>query len=503
MAIKRIKDMDISVSTLIKEISWSHLRQANRATLMSFQLTLNDCDDVLICREVVRIIPGKRLVAFGKWQGRDVVAKLFYGRNAARHAKREYDGINALLLGGVLTPALHFHGISKDKRVHVLIFEKIVGAKSLDALWQGRTSAKELQSLMNAMIVELATQHVLGILQHDLHFKNFLVRKKHIYTIDGGDLEIFDKPLSKRDSLDNLGLFFSQLGVGTDDLQKNLFQAYARSRGWLVKKYDLAYLRAALSRWTAKRWADYREKIMRTCSAFVCRTSARSLSVYDRQYESAYFLQLLQNPESFLSLPETKILKKGNTASVFKIKVDSSPLIVKRYNIKNSMHWLRRSLRPTRAAKSWCAAHQLHLMGVATAKPIAFIEKRFLGLRASSYGIIEYIDGIDAGTFFRSYTTTPIELEFVAQKIVNLFEGLAKLELTHGDLKRTNIIISKMKPVLIDLDGMTSYRSQRMFQRAFKQEMKRFLENWRTQPTIHTLFQNLITQMYQRLNMNT
>src|SRR5260221_11392436 len=105
---KRIKNKEINVSQLIKEISWSHLRQCNRGTLMSFQLPLHDCEGMLVCQEVIRIIPNKRLVAARKWRDKEVVAKLFYGRHAARHAQREKAGINALLMGGVLPPPLHF-----------------------------------------------------------------------------------------------------------------------------------------------------------------------------------------------------------------------------------------------------------------------------------------------------------------------------------------------------------------------------------------------------------
>jgi len=503
VAIRRIKNMDNNnTSQVIQNLSWSHLRQANRASLEPFQLALAESDDVLFCHEIVRVIPGKRVVAFGTWGGKPVVAKLFYQRGRAqRHIKREYAGINALLEGGVLTPALYYHGTSKDRRVHVLLFERIMGAPSLDSLWQGRASIKEMLPLMQAMTIELATHHVLGILQHDLHFKNFLVSKRGIFTIDGGDLEIFDTPLSKKESVDNLGLFFSQLGLGTEELQKTLFQVYTRSRGWLVKKADVTGLQVAIEKWTNRRWEQYSKKIMRTCSAFVRHDTFNSMAICDREYESSALLHVLKSPEAIFSWPDTEMLKAGRSTTVVKFKMDDRFFVLKRYNIKDSAHWLRRCLRSTRAATGWRLAQRLRLMGVATAKPIAFVEKRFLGLRSKSYLLMEYVQGEHAGEFFTNHADDQVASEFVAQQMMALFESLARLRITHGDLKMTNILVHKLKPVLIDLDGMCEHRTALGFKRTFQQEIKRFMVNWRDNPTVYNMFELLVQEVYRRLDV--
>jgi hypothetical protein len=81
VATERIKSMDNNtISQLIQNLSWSHLRHANRASLEPFQLALAESDDVLFCKDIVRVIPGKRIVAFGTWGDKPVVAKLFYQR---------------------------------------------------------------------------------------------------------------------------------------------------------------------------------------------------------------------------------------------------------------------------------------------------------------------------------------------------------------------------------------------------------------------------------------
>jgi tRNA A-37 threonylcarbamoyl transferase component Bud32 len=481
---------------LLQDLSWNNLQQGNRETLSPFQMKIMDSDDLLICSDIIRVIPGKRVVAFGTWAGKAVVAKLFFEskKNALRHAKREMLGIQALLAAGALTPALYYHGMSQDKKIQVLLFEKIEHAKDLETIWQAHANAAEVENLMRNVTIELATQHVFGILQHDLHFKNFLVSAKKIYTIDGGDVEIFHEPLSKKISLDNLALFFSQLGVGCQDLQKYLFSVYAKSRGWLVKNSDMVFLRRSLNGWNKTRDRQYSKKIMRNCTAFSRSTKFTSVAVYDRDYESPAFLHYLNNPEAIFLAPNTELLKAGRSATVIKFTVDNRTLVVKRYNIKGIGHWLRRCMRSTRAATGWSLAHRLRLFGIATPKPIAFIEKRLFGLRGKSYLLMEYIDGVDVGSYF----STPVldhDLSLsVAEKIVTVLESLRALRLTHGDLKMTNIFIAEQKPILIDLDGMQQHVNPFSFKRKFRQDVSRFMENWQSKPTIRALFASLFAQ---------
>ncbi len=489
-----INNIQSNAPHALEEISLVFLRQLKSPLGKSFQLSLPEDNGTLLCHEVVRILPGKRLVAFGTWGKKTVVIKLFYAPGkAVQHAQRDYQGIKALAEAAVLAPAIYYRGTATNKRIQIIVFEKIVG-KNLDDVWQAKKNVAELKSLLKAMTIELATQHVLGILQHDLHFKNFIIQKKRIYTIDGGAVEVFNKPLSKIKSIDNLALFFTQLGIGKNELKNSLFQIYAKSRGWQRKEKDLARLRFSEDKWQQLRWENYRNKIMRTCTAFMRLESPSSMVIYDRNYETHALLSCLKDPDSLFATAD--ILKNGRSATVAKMKIDDHEVVVKRYNIKDSLHWLRRCLRSTRAMTSWSLGQLLHLFDISTAKPIAVIEKRFLGLRGKSYLLMEYIDGVTAGDFFAQASAEDPATINVAEKIVELFFNLATLRITHGDLKKTNILIRDNTPVLIDLDGMSLHSSESSFKRAFRLETKRFMENWRSTPSIHKLFERLIKEKF-------
>jgi tRNA A-37 threonylcarbamoyl transferase component Bud32 len=476
------------------EMTWKMLHHANRGSMITpFNVTLGEHDSPLVCEQIIRIMPGKRLVAFATWNDQLVVAKLFYGERAARrHYEQELTGIESLLSSGVPTPRLLFHGTAYKKRVYVLIFEQILEARNLEELWQEKVSVEEQVPLMHAVTIELATQHVLGIVQTDLHLKNFLLKGNQIYTLDGGSIECFHEPLARKASLDHLALFFSQLGAGTEKLRQALFYVYTRARGWIVKPVDLDYLNTAVKKCNQQRWENYQEKIMRNCTAFEKMNNTSTSIMYARDYQSETFLKLLANPDVAFTQPNSKILKAGRSSTVARITLDNRMLVVKRYNVKDTWHWLRRSLRASRAAESWRLANLLRLFFIPTPKPVAFIEKKFLGLRNKSYFIMEYIDGMHLGDYFANYHESDAHFEKIAVRVIVLLNNLTKLKVSHGDLKMTNILLQHERPVLIDLDGMQEYKSQAIANRAYKKEIKRFMKNWLNKPRIKILFERLL-----------
>ena len=102
---------------------------------------------------------------------------------------------------------------------------------------------------------------------------------------------------------------------------------------------------------------------------------------------------VLADPDAALAAPESQWLKRGNSASVVRLSVDGRPVVVKRYNLKNFAHRLRRFWRPSRAWHSWRNAHRLTLWGVPTPPPVALLECRFGPLRGRAYYLSEAVAG--------------------------------------------------------------------------------------------------------------
>ncbi|MBA3661427.1 MAG: hypothetical protein H0W64_06845 [Gammaproteobacteria bacterium] len=470
-----------------KTLDWQSLYQAAYGTLKRFNLALS-ADEDFTAKTVLRHVPQRRVVVSGIWRGKKVVAKIFISpKHSKKHMEREFNGNRLLVQNKIPTPSLLFYGATCDKRIHILIFQCLQHVRSLHALWMDHEHGETAKPQLKAVVIELATQHVLGIIQKDLHLKNFLVGRKIVYTLDGAQITHHALKINKKTSINHLALFLSQLGVGCEGLQKKLFESYAKARGWLLKPADTIELFRLIKQWHEKRWQHFAEKIFRTSNDFVKRHTWSMLCMSDRAFISPEFNFYLENPEAFFHHPTCQVLKQGRSATVIKINLNGKALVVKRYNLKNLWHRIRRMTRATRAAVSWRLAHKLQLFGIKTAKPIAFIEKRFLGLRGTSYYISEYIQGETAAQYFERHEETITSP--MVDRLADLLRNLAKLTITHGDLKITNIIIDEhLAPVLIDLDGTQEHLSLSSLRTAWRYEIKRFLNNFNHQQALYEQF---------------
>lgn len=472
-------------------MTYEQLQSASYTFDQPFMLALAE-GDILYAHKIVRIIPGRRLVAFGLWRDKPVVAKLFFDSKRARHhIDQEQAGIKVLRENNIPTPLLHYVGENRDQTIRVLLFEQISEAQTLEEYWRNKISVTSAMPMLKNVVTELATQHVLGIVQQDLHLKNFLIAEKTIYTLDAAQINHSAQLIDKKTSIDNLALFLSQLGVGIEKYQEELFLHYAKARAWLIKLEDTKELLSLIKRYHQSRWQQYQKKIFRDCSHFASLHDWRRFGMYDRADRGAEFAEFLQQPEFAFNHATTKMLKAGRSSTVVQVTLDRKTYVIKRYNIKNFWHRLRRMLRPTRAVKSWRFAQKLRLFYLGTPRPVAFIEQRWLGLRGTSYFAMEQVDGISADRWFAERATEVQALERMVNRLLAILFNLARLDITHGDLKLTNILINQQEqPMLIDFDGATEHKTLTSLRASWDKEVARFLENFQHAGMLFEIFKS-------------
>lgn len=469
------------------------LRNAGRKVNLPFCLSLDGIDDLLTCERMLNIISGKRAVCLGTWGSHKVVAKLFYQPlQINRHIRREVSGIQALSRADVSTPALLFTGKTKDKRVSVLIFEYIYPSIELGEVWNATERIEEKRNLIRKLMVILAKMHKAGIKHLDLHLNNFLIKNDEIYTIDGASIKWDKKGLALKlqDRIKNLALLFAQFTLPDYFLVCDLYAEYVKASGLKDTKDIFNKLQLRIERWRRWRIRNYIKLNSREYSELVCHKSFTHLMLCKKAYYTPAMAAFLDNPDRIINDSKCLFLKKGNSSTVIRIKIDNYDLVVKRYNIKNFSHRLRRFLRPSRATHSWQSSHQLQKLGIATPMPVAMLERRFGYFRGRAYFVNEYVDGPNSIDYFKNGDLNQ-QLD-IARRIVDIFKNLKIARISHHDMKGTNIIINQQYPVLVDLDAMCMHINRRRFEHFHHKDKKIFFENWKAVPEIYEMFKDLM-----------
>ena len=475
------------------------LRSADRMVNTPFQLQVI-CDDEiaeLVCTEVLRVLPGKRIVCFGEWYGHHVLVKLFLDpRSATRHCTREIRGVTALREAGIKTPKLLFKGTLAPDRSPILGFRRIMGAQNLAETWEQLSDEGLRVTLLNRAVAVIADQHKAGIKQEDIHPGNFLITDEEVFTIDGDavDTRMMGRPLPKKRSLRNIALFFAQFQPEYDRLSPEAFQTYAEARAWHHAKGLSIRLTKEIRRSRDARKKHYLKKIFRDCTPFYCRRSWRQYLVCDRNFYSEEIAGFIDDPDAIID--SGRVLKAGNSSTVSLVEVGGRQFVVKRYNIKNLRHRFSRCIRPSRAWTSWRNAHRLSfILGIPTPKPILFMENRWGPFRSTAYLMMEYIEGIDLHDFLHSNEVENIKQKGIIELTGKLLQMLADGSISHGDFKATNFILSSEKLYIIDLDAMREHHFRWRFRKAFKRDLTRLIQNWADMPEIEEMIIHQINKL--------
>jgi tRNA A-37 threonylcarbamoyl transferase component Bud32 len=445
-------------------LSGVDLAHLGRDVPSSFDIMLTTPQGVMTleCAALLRVLPGRRIVVRARFDERAVVAKLFVGARASIEREWEERGHEAFIRADVASPELVGRG-GLSGGGEALLYEYLDDAVP--------TTAADLPQTVPI----LARLHAHGVIQNDLHLGNVLRTARGLFLIDGGGVSGMgrDKPLSRRASVRNLALFLAQFDIRAESAFVAAWHAYAVARGYKTIDADGGALIAAVHRARTKRVRAYMKKVLRDCTEFHAEKRFDRFVVCDRASHRGELATWLDDIEARFATGT--VIKAGNTATVAKVCVDGEALVVKRYNIKSAGHAVGRAWRPTRAQRAWQNAHRLRMLGIATFKPIALVERRAGPLRRSAYLVMRDVGGIDLRDRFTAKQVGPI---------VALFADLARAGLVHGDTKATNFVDVGDTIHLLDLDAMRAPRTQWGLRRGAAHDVARFIDNWTDSATI-------------------
>lgn len=178
---------------------------------------------------------------------------------------------------------------------------------------------------------------------------------------------------------------------------------------------------------------------------------------------------LMVKPDELFKFSE-KILKNSKRARLAVIQFEGRRYILKRYNLKDWRHRLKRLLAPSLAWKIWKANHLVKIRGISTSHLLAAVDVGTgLGYRGS-YAVYDYIDGVSEG--FRCLQDSFLDdgkRPRVMRRLARLTWELHQKGIQHGDLKASNIIwpCDRKRNALkvIDLDAVRFNRFLRDGQR--------------------------------------
>jgi tRNA A-37 threonylcarbamoyl transferase component Bud32 len=267
-----------------------------------------------------------------------------------------------------------------------------------------------------------------------------------------------------------------------DDRQHDsLFEAYVKQRSWpLDEGVKLRFWKQVdiHRRYRLRKWL---EKVFRSCTLFKCKSRLTHVVCLRRDFATLYTQTLVEHPSAYFN-SHAQFLKQGRSATIVKTRLGENEVVIKRYNIKSPLVYMKRLLGESRAARAWRMSHAMQALGIQTPMPLAMIQKRFMILPQEGYYISRFVPGQRLDHYLES--KQEIKMEDVEQALVRLMDTLKLGHCYHGDLKTSNLIWHDGVVTLLDCEGAKLIYNPTAFEKAHARDWQRLLSNW---PISHAL----------------
>ena len=189
-------------------------------------------------------------------------------------------------------------------------------------------------------------------------------------------------------------------------------------------------------------------------------------------------------------LDQSEMVKDGDRTTVVRVSHEGRSWILKRYNLKGPIHSLLHACMQTRAERCWRFGRKLTTAGINTPMPVAIVEERIGRMRFRSYLLTEFVEGT-----LLSELANESNVAKLSEEYAELWNRLEQQRIRHGDTKATNVIVAEDQSLwLIDLDAMTSFQVDWLFQHYQKRDWNRFMKNWRDSPKVAAAFEHAVEQ---------
>lgn len=316
------------------------------------------------------------------------------------------------------------------------------------------------RKLARAFAEFLAKLHDAGVTHPDPHPGNVLIEPTALCFILA-DLHAirFGPPLDWPATLANLVLlnrWFQMRATRTDRLR--FWHAYLRARPSLAigdAKSLAKAIEAATATSNERFWAAraVRYTSNNRDSVKVRGPAANGFAVRDLPPELVR--DWLADPDAVFTQPGVRILKDSRTSTVAELTIGSRAVIYKRFNVKSRLGPWKNLLRSSPALRSWILGHGLRDRGLPTARPLALFQRHAIGLPTTGYVVFEKVP--DALTLNEAVERHGAVRAW-ADQLGRLLRLMHERQVSHRDLKASNLLMSGDEPVLIDLVGVEAGR---------------------------------------------
>jgi tRNA A-37 threonylcarbamoyl transferase component Bud32 len=311
----------------------------------------------------------------------------------------------------------------------------------------------------------VARIHEAGILHHDLHAANLLVRvtdddRVQIFVIDLLAVKM-GPPLDWKMSRENLVMIncWFTLRVHRAD-RLRFWKAYFEARklgAWQRDKYGAKLYTNGLHdieelSWqrNLRFWKRRDKRCLYNCRYYRKIKGPHVVGHAVTEIDTRDLTELLKDPDAPFRRSDARILKESASSTViemdFPVNGKIRRVIYKRFRVTSWKDPLASLFRPTPAMRSWVHGQGFRERGLSTARPFVVLHRSQMGMWHEGYLLTEKIaHADDLHDYLQSLDPLPTPqriplLRQLIERVAHTIRSLHQRQLSHRDLKAANIL---------------------------------------------------------------
>jgi len=263
----------------------------------------------------------------------------------------------------------------------------------------------EKKKLLNDLAGFVRNIHEKGFFHNDLHAGNILIKFNNdyfspvkdytLYLMDLHHVKIL-KQLSKRKRLHNLAQLFNSLSsILTRSDKSGFVKSYGINALDNVKNEQelINQIESESSRIRNIHYRSRLKRCMKESSTFSKKRFTGMKMFFRKGYDTNSFPELIGKHHNALANNDKDvILKRDSKTALTRFPFKNGEIrsvVVKQYKTTCGLCLIKNIFRNSAGRKSWIAGNGLSVYGFDSARPLALIEKKVLGIVTDSYLIME------------------------------------------------------------------------------------------------------------------
>jgi tRNA A-37 threonylcarbamoyl transferase component Bud32 len=324
----------------------------------------------------------------------------------------------------------------------------------------------EKKKLLNDLAGFVRNIHEKGFFHNDLHAGNILIKFNNdyfspvkdytLYLMDLHHVKIL-KQLSKRKRLHNLAQLFNSLSsILTKSDKSGFVKSYGINALDNIKdEQELSdQIESKSSRIRNIHYRSRLKRCMKESSTFSKKRFTGMKMFFRKGYDTNIFPELIGKHHNALANNDKDvILKRDSKTALTRFPFENGEIrsvVVKQYKTTCGLCLIKNIFRNSAGRKSWIAGNGLSVYEFNSARPLALIEKKVLGIVTDSYLIMEdATHSLEMDRYIlKNFHDQPLPGESKKKRtLINDFaKTIAKMHnrnVFHSDLKTCNIMVKE------------------------------------------------------------